>query len=120
MSRKFELKAGIYIIVPQAYSHWETERTIPYTVATFSSKAHILESRPCRPGFYPLALCILAETKGQLLKTRFHGVKLHRLNDHFLGDLLVVKNDSKQHYTVSYSLVCCSIQCTVFVIQGII
>ena len=115
VSRKFDLKAGNYIIVPQAYSHWDTERTIPYTVATFSSKAHTLESRPCRPGFYALALCILAEVKGTSIPSRAHGVKIYRLNDHFLGDLLVVENKSRQHFCVSCLLVCCDLKSFVLI-----
>ncbi|KAI6658518.1 hypothetical protein LOD99_15318 [Oopsacas minuta] len=100
VNQSFKLEAGVYIIVPQAYSHWKTEHIIPYTIATFSSKAHILQSRPSRPGFYAEALCILARDYGRELSTSTAEVKQYRLREHFLGDLLVVENHSNNHYNI--------------------
>ena len=90
--------------MPQAFSHWGSGYIIPYTIATFSSNAHLLESRPSRPGFFIEALFILVKAKGRVCKTGCNSnIVKYRLYDNFLGDISIVENNSNFHFHVSLS-----------------
>ena len=102
VSHSFLLDKGHYLIVPQAFCHWDSDYIVPYTIATFSSKAHILESRSTRPGFFAECLVMLAKAKGTSVTSGSSSIHLYKMEKHFNGTLFVVENKSELHFNVSF------------------